>query len=377
MGNRASFVWIFLVGDLSMRLKLVLEQTNQSWTLNPTREYIIGSGSDCDIALPYVSVVASRHLKLSFNQLTNIWHAQDLGSANGTFVDNQLVSDYPIRSNTKIAIAGGIFLLAAPEGLTPAMPPPTQPQDGSYKPQSYGSAAVRRSAPTHKFGSLEVLSWREYVERQMDKAPDWFGRITTRFALATGFRNTPWIRAYGQTGFNAFDGYVIPDFKEPADKVALAIAEKLGQLKQYENTDCWISELTDAHIVDSETQKFSGIELFPIHRGGKADYRKFCVVSYHRVRTYVLVENYGSDLFVSWVTRFEPNPTSILVRLIFVIGLVAWVLLIIWFLLYIAVPVIMLKNNILPKKSNAKFVIFLVFSVPIILSIFVTLRNVF
>jgi FHA domain len=350
-----------------MRLKLVLEQTNQSWTLNPTREYIIGSGSDCDIALPYVSVVASRHLKLSFNQLTNIWHAQDLGSANGTFVDNQPISDYPIRSDTKIAIAGGIFLLAAPEGLTPATPPPVQPQYGNYKTQSYYS--VQRSAPTNKFGSLEVLTWGEYVERQMDKAPDWFGRITTRFALATGFRNTPWIRASGQTGFNAFDGYVIPDFKEPADKVALAIAEKLGKLKQYENTDCWISELTDAHIVDSETQKFSGIELFPIHRGGKADYRKFCVVSYHRVRTYLLVENYGSDLFVSWVTRFEPNPTSIWARLTFVISLISLSPLIIWSLLYIAVPVLMLKNNILPKKANAKFTIFLVFLIPIIVGV--------
>lgn len=357
-----------------MRLKLVLEQTNQSWTLNPTREYIIGSGSDCDIALPYVSVVASRHLKLGFNQLTNTWHAQDLGSSTGTFVDNQPISDYPIRSQTKLGIAGGVFLLATPEGLAVATPLPRRPEHNI--PPTYGSARVQPApAPTQRFGSLEVLSWREYVERQMDNAPDWFGRVTTRFALATGFRNTPWIRAYGQTGFNAFDGYVIPNFQEPADKVMLAIAKQLGQLQQYEGTDCWISELTDAHIVDSATQAFLGPELFPIHRGGKADYRKFCVVSYHRVRTYLLAENYGPDLFVSWITRFEPEPSPVLPRLIFIIGVFFWGLLIIWLIIYLLVPKIMLDTKILPKKSNAKLVIFLVMLVPILIGLFVLLEN--
>ncbi|MCC3491497.1 MAG: FHA domain-containing protein [Microcoleus sp. PH2017_25_DOB_D_A] len=98
-----------------MQLKLKLEQTGQSWTLKPNgREYVIGSGSDCDIPLPNVNVVDTHHLKLSFNQSTNTWHVCDLGSKNGTFVDSQPITDYSIKAETRIVIAGGVLLVATP-----------------------------------------------------------------------------------------------------------------------------------------------------------------------------------------------------------------------------------------------------------------------
>ncbi|MBD1803880.1 FHA domain-containing protein [Microcoleus sp. FACHB-SPT15] len=405
-----------------MKLKLFLEQTGQSWTIKPNREYVIGSSSDCDIPLPYVNVVSDRHLKFSFNQLTTSWHVYDLGSSNSTFVNNQPITDYPIKAQTRIAIAGGIVLVATPEGsetnghqqtttsiantqTAPAVPVPpplysssTQhpnsvtPTRGLVRPNvqepvsasdNSGAAIfdqfITTRSPIQEPGvrgqtsPLKVLNWKHYVDEQVEKQPDGLSRLATRFYMVTGFRNTPWIRAYGSkdNGFNAFDGYIIPDFNESAETVAAVIEEKLGQMRQYEETDCFEARLTDAHIADSATQSFMGVELFPIRRGRspRGDYRRFCVVSYHRVRTYLLVENYGSDLFVSWITRFEPEPTPAIMGLWLFVAIVLTLFtfatqnlflictpLVIWSEIYLLVPSIMQSMEIVPKKANARLV---------------------
>ncbi len=324
-------------------LKLVIEQTGQSYTLKPNREYIIGSGSDCDISLPYVNVVANQHLKLSFEQFSQTWHAVDLGSGSGTFVDNQQIIDYPIQYQTRIALASGIFLVATPGGISASTiltPPPVYAQNPYQGRPSTQQQSVARnqsssllnlwqeirnlwqlSVVTNQSSSLEVLTWKQYVEKQLKKYEGkFFAKTAANFSMITGFRNTPWIRKFGGyhpeqsgNGFEAFDGYIIPDFKESAQTIAVKIEERLGETRGYENTDCCVVMLTDAHIADSATQSFLGVELCPIQRGvmGRFDYRRFCIVSYNRVRTYLLVENYGSDLFVSWITRFEPEPTPL------------------------------------------------------------------
>ncbi len=343
-----------------MRLKLKLEQTGQTWTLQPQREYIVGSGSDCDISVPYVNIVDSRHLKLSFNQFTNTWHVCDLNTTNLTLVDNQRITDRPITAQTRIAIANQVLFVATPEG---AASPAQTPKSG---------AGIRSS-------EQKVLTWKEYVDKQVKRQPAGsFSAFAARFYLITGLRNTPWVRTYGQTGFNAFDGYIIPNFNGSAKTVAEGIEEKLTKMTQYEDTNCYVAELTDAHIADSATQGFLGVELFPIRRsmGGKRDYRRFCILSYHRVRTYLLVENYGSDLFVSWVTRFEPDPTPVVPGLWLVLAIcitlillavskgdvaamgISLVPVVIWSLIYVLTPVLMQRVGILPKKSNAQLVMF-------------------
>jgi hypothetical protein len=362
-----------------MQLKLFLEQTNQSWTLKPNREYVIGSGSDCDIPLSFVNVVSDRHLKLSFNQLTNTWHAYDLGGSKGTFVDNQPITDYPIKTQTKIVLAGGIFLVATPEGATSTAPTPpplyTVPRTQAIEDRMNRRSihAIDSGDVRHEFSQSKMLTWEEYVEKQVRKQLDGLARWATRFYLVTGFRNTPWVRRYGSIGFDAFDGYIIPDFPESAETIAIGIEKQLGQLKQYQNTDCFVAKLTDAHIADSETQKFLGVELFPVIRGGKADYRRFSIVSYHRVRTYLLVENYGTDLFVSWVTRFEPEPTPVVMGLWLLLASILTLILLpttqgnlylssipicIWILIYIATPKVMQGGGVVPKKANSRLLIF-------------------
>lgn len=352
-----------------MRLKLKLEQTGQTWTLQPQREYIIGSGSDCQISIPYANVVDSSHLKLSFNQFTNTWHVCDLNTTKGTLVDNQRITDRPITAQTRIAIANQVLFVATPEGVASPSPTPTYQ---SNPPVKQPGAGIRSS-------EQKVLTWKEYVDKQVKRQPEGsFSAFIARFYLITGLRNTPWVRTYGQTGFNAFDGYIIPNFNGSAKAVAEGIEEKLTKMTQYEDTNCYVAELTDAHIADSATQGFLGVELFPIRRsmGGKGDYRRFCILSYHRVRTYLLVENYGSDLFVSWVTRFEPDPTfvvpglwlalAICITLILLtvskgdvaVMFISLIPVVIWTLIYALTPVLMQRVGILPKKSNAQLVMF-------------------
>jgi hypothetical protein len=82
------------------------------------------------------------------------------------------------------------------------------------------------------------------------------------------------------------------------------------------------------------------------------------------------VENYGTDLFVGWITRFEPIPTSLLplmwliLLIIISFGLIATtnnVIAIIpvglWFIYYCGIPFLIRKWNILPKKANGRFLI--------------------
>ena len=61
-----------------MNLKLVLKETGQSWTLETTRDYFVGSDRTCDINLSQYPDVASRHLRLScdravISRLLNTW----------------------------------------------------------------------------------------------------------------------------------------------------------------------------------------------------------------------------------------------------------------------------------------------------------------
>ncbi|MBW4630878.1 MAG: FHA domain-containing protein [Iphinoe sp. HA4291-MV1] len=374
-----------------MNLNLFLEQTGQSWTLRPNREYIVGSGNDCDIPLSNVNVVSAHHLKFIFHQPSNSWHVSDLGSSNGVFINNQRITDYPIQIQTRIAIAGGIFLVATPEEVrqvqsaiptppfyVPDPPPPnTFNQAQGFSPQPFQPPVPVTSS------SLRVLTWGEYVESQVFKAKSWWDQIAVRYFLTTGLRNTPWI---------TFDGYIIPNFKESAEKIAVGIEANLNQLKRYEDTDCQVVLLTDAHLIDTSRAVFSGIELLALKRANRRDFRRFCVVYHHRIRTYVIVDNYGPDLFIGRLTRFESQPDGFIPVVILAVAILIalfmssafsplsatlsssgsqltvflWVLIIItglWTANYLAVPWLMQRFRILPKPSNTMIIWLLILGV--------------
>lgn len=365
-----------------MQLKLFLEQTGQTWTLKPSRAYIIGSGEGCDISLAQTIGVAPQHFKLSFDPVANQWSVEDLGSS-GTVINGQPIIQAAITAQTRISIAGNLVLVATPEFAAvaagiPASPPLyTPPANGStynYIAQELpAQARVYTVRPSNsRQGRLAVLTWKEFVDQQLSKLPSNQAGLATRFGLLTGFRETPWIRRNSiEVGLSSFDGYIIPDFQGSVETVTATIQDKVGQLQRYDDTDCFIAELTDAHIDDSTYQKLWDVELFAVQRANNnpsADYRNFCVTSYHRVRTYLLIEQYGTDLFIGWITRFEPSPK---------VGLVFWLSvslllaitnvmtnnlalvimpLLLWAEVYLATPTIIGALGILPKKANALLV---------------------
>jgi FHA domain len=393
-------------------LKLIVENQRKNYQLKPGREYILGSGENCTLSLPY-SKVSDPHLKISFNPSNSVWYFANLDNIHGTFVNGQKIgnSPYPIQSETRILMGDSATIVVVPELTainnsgypTPSVnhqsnPLPSPPVHGTPSGQvelasSHGNGILQRGGqqamPRSGNDPLVQVAWKDFIKSQVDKQPNWICKVVTRFSLATGFRNTPWISKFngytlrGGSSLSAFEGYIIPDFSGSENTVRDIVQSQVGQLRQYKDTDCYITELTDAHIADSATQKFLGVELFAIKRANQSDWRKFCVASYHRVRTYLLIENYGSDLFVSWVTRFEPDPSPIPALLWLIAASLSTLVLIsnaknffaftiplaIWLILYLFIPYLMLTFDILPKKANARLLIALTLGVYLFLDL--------
>ena len=98
-------------------LKLFLENDGRSWTLRPNREYIIGSGSDCQISLPEEEI-ASQQLKFNFNSRSNLWYVYNLDESNATYINNQriyLLTKYPITNQSRISVGNSLAFVATPE----------------------------------------------------------------------------------------------------------------------------------------------------------------------------------------------------------------------------------------------------------------------
>jgi len=410
-----------------MKLKFLIEHTNQSFTLKPEIKYIVGSAQDCTINLPNIDGIAERHIALSFSPMDNAWQVEDLGSANGTFVNGQPITIYKIDAPVRIALAGNFLIAAAPlvadiapmpaapiqsiqalDFQPPITPPPVYGSQQSYSPapvsqsQSVSSpsgyngyppvAPTPRQAPTpnqrtNNFSNRSIpraINWWEFVDRQVEKGHSWLDRVAIRFYMTTGLRKTPYIDLMGGS---CLDGYIIPDFKGRAEEIAAGISASLDQLRQYPDTDCSVVWLTDAHLADVEPSPMLGI---PIKRANRQDFRRFCVVSHHRIRTYVIVDNYGDDLFVGRITRFEPQLNGfslalwgafcLILVLFFTFGsdlplfyyvfsggdlrasVFIWSLIIfsgLWSAVFIGAPILMRHSKALPVRTNLSAIIFL------------------
>lgn len=409
---------------INMKLDLSLENGSQSWPLTSDKIYTVGSDVGCNFTLPASENVRGQHLKFSFNQANNCWIVEDLSGRRGTIVNNMLVASALIKGITRIVISDEVVIIAKPEFVTvppvaiPVTPPPvmaptlvtsvpvptmskeawnppdpnlyhsgsvaTPTNSNSFSPPSVSRREVSSGVSRASAEELLILTYPQYVQRQVkEHSKNSLGMSwAINFALKTGFRNTPWMKE--------IDGYIIPNFQGKAESVAAEIERELGFLRQYEETDCYISSMTDAHIADSATQSFLGIELFPVIRSrnhNKGDYRKFCVTSYHRIKTYLLVEKYGNDLFVSWVTRFEPIPSPMGMILLMILALISFLILIapttssgmtllsvfpflLWWETFFATPAIMSSMKILPKKANAKLVMGIVFFLSLLVLLF-------
>jgi hypothetical protein len=374
------------------KLQLFVENQQKNYPLKPGREYVLGSGSDCTPSLPYNNV-DEQHLKFSFNPNNNTWYLTDLNSSYGTFIDNRQIgnSPYPIERETRISLGNNVAITVTPEEIgsnTPAPPPPIElipiPVLTDYASPNSHVSGIHTSRPTGSSAlervKIDHLTWSQYVTKQVSKQRNLLAKIATNFYLNTGLRHAPWIRLNGVSDFGfGFDGYVIPNFLEKgsAQEVSKSIVNNISQLKGYQNTDCFMAELADEHLINSAQesilQQLFSVRFFPIRRAGNGDfdYRSFLVISYHQIRTYLIVESYGTDLFVSWITRYEPNLASGIVYWLVTAAVLFCVLisskslviatipLCLWSIVYLLLPEVMKGLKILPKRANAHFFLFI------------------
>jgi hypothetical protein len=305
------------IKTMNIKIQFLANGDEKTWTLKPTRDYVVGTSIGDDIVL--TNSAMKFQLKFTYLQDAEMWLVSNLSGQAQITINDRSFSEYRFAALTKINLDRGLVLNIFPEGISPTELPGWSGSQGGGS--ATGQTVINTTTPT-----LKKLTWAEYVERCVEM----YG--ADRFSLVSGYRLTPWVRDVGSSNFGSFDGYVIPDFQKKSgdqkasDSVFASVQNKLSEMsvspsrefQEYSDTDCSVVSLTDAHIIDSSTRNFLWswfwVEFFPVKRGipkRRPDYRDFCVVAFNRVKTYLLVENYGSDLFVSWITRYEPTSLAV------------------------------------------------------------------
>ena len=183
-----------------MKLKLALPQTNQSWTLKPGRSYTIGTGPGCAITLPPETGLSARHVTLSYDEGQMAWKVQDVSQGAGVYVNGVATHECWIDRRIKIDLAHKLTLIAGVESPTPnlATPPPMLPipaQDPQY-PTTYPAPPPPSLLPLpdeitpatqpllgRGRSSLPVLTWKDYVHRQVESKPNGLEKLATWFHL--------------------------------------------------------------------------------------------------------------------------------------------------------------------------------------------------
>jgi pSer/pThr/pTyr-binding forkhead associated (FHA) protein len=82
-------------------------------------ETLIGRGEDCDLRVPLASV-SRRHTRLSLQD--DELAVEDLGSSNGTYVNNQRVTEEKLKAGDRLVIGPVVFTVqidGVPEDVKP------------------------------------------------------------------------------------------------------------------------------------------------------------------------------------------------------------------------------------------------------------------
>ena len=91
----------------------------------------LGRGEGCDLRVPILSV-SRRHCELTVADDQVI--ARDLGSANGTYVNNERIEEIPLKAGDRLAIGPVIFTVeidGLPTDIQPIAPRPEQAAEDS------------------------------------------------------------------------------------------------------------------------------------------------------------------------------------------------------------------------------------------------------
>ena len=84
-------------------MRLLIEWDGQSKILDPDNSYVLGRDDSCEIYIPDPKI-SRKHLRFSFKAKN--WLAQDLNSANGTFLASNKVHDLEITRELELFVGG-------------------------------------------------------------------------------------------------------------------------------------------------------------------------------------------------------------------------------------------------------------------------------
>ena len=76
------------------------------WQLGDSDEIVVGRGSDCDIQIDRDSV-SRRHARIY--RVGSDWHVEDLGSTNGSYINDVPIQQSPLRDLDFVKIGSAIF----------------------------------------------------------------------------------------------------------------------------------------------------------------------------------------------------------------------------------------------------------------------------
>lgn len=113
--------------------------------------HIVGRRMDCDLRIPHI-LVSRKHCRI-INEDDQV-RVQDLGSANGTFVNNERIMESVVQAGDKLAVGGFKFFVqfgGKPEHIEP------ESEEGSEQRSSVGQdesshLAADETRPLHPKG---------------------------------------------------------------------------------------------------------------------------------------------------------------------------------------------------------------------------------
>jgi two-component system, cell cycle response regulator len=88
-------------------------EMGKRWTLSE-REIILGRGTDCDVQIDRDSV-SRRHARVF--QVDGEWHVEDLGSTNGSYINDRPIRRAPLGDNDFLKIGSAIFKFLSGNGV--------------------------------------------------------------------------------------------------------------------------------------------------------------------------------------------------------------------------------------------------------------------
>ncbi len=88
-------------------------EMGKRWTLSE-REIILGRGSDCDVQIDRDSV-SRRHARVF--ESGGEWHVEDLGSTNGSYINDRPIRRAPLGDNDFLKIGSAIFKFLSGTGV--------------------------------------------------------------------------------------------------------------------------------------------------------------------------------------------------------------------------------------------------------------------